>query len=236
MLQSERTQRVYARFAGLIYLFTVFDLSGVVIVSRITGSGSFLATAHSVAAWETLYRIGLISGLIGDLSTILLAVALYVTLRSIDGNLALTAMLFRLAESAIGGVMVVLAFATLHIYLDANHGSALGANELSEFANVASSSTSVATNVSVVFFSVGSTIFFYLFLRSGYIPRALALWGLLGSLFCFGAFVANLALPTSSELLIGIGGLPIGIAEPIVGLWLLFRGINTEPQLTRMAR
>src|ERR1700730_7942963 len=34
------SQSSYARFAGLMYFFTVFDVTGVVIVSRISGSGS----------------------------------------------------------------------------------------------------------------------------------------------------------------------------------------------------
>jgi hypothetical protein len=224
----------YARFAGVMYFFTAFDLTGVVIISRITGTGTFLATAHSIAASETLYRIGILLGLIGDLSTILLAIALYAILKPVDGILAMTALLFRLAESAIGGVVVVLGFADLQIYLDANSASALSANQLGVLADLMSRTSAAGTDVSVVCFSIGSAIFFYLFLRSGYIPRALALWGLLGSLLCTIAFSGSLLDPQSSDLLRGIGALPIGIAEPVVGLWLLIRGIRIAPQVARL--
>src|SRR2546430_6217863 len=98
-----------------MYFFTVFDVTGVVIISRISGSSNFIDTAHSIAAWETLYRVGLVFGLVGTLSTILLATGLYVTLKPIDKNLALMALLFRLAESAIGAIVLVLGFATLQI-------------------------------------------------------------------------------------------------------------------------
>jgi len=219
----------YARLAGVMYFFTAFDLTGVVIISRITGTGTFLATAHSIAASETLYRIGILFGLIGDLSTILLAIALYAILKPVDGILAMTALLFRLAESAIGGVVVVLGFADLQIYLDANSASALSANQLGVLADLMSRTSAAGTDVSVVCFSIGSAIFFYLFLRSGYIPRVLALWGLLGSLLCTIAFSGSLLAPQSSDLLRGIGALPIGIAEPVVGLWLLIRGIRIAP-------
>jgi hypothetical protein len=170
----------------------------------------------------------MLSGLVGDLSTILLAVALFVTLRPVDGNLAMIAMLFRLAESAIGGVVVVLGFTTLQIYLQASHTTAFDINQLGTLTDLVARTSAVGTNVSVIFFCVGSTIFFYLFLRSAYIPRILAMWGLLGSLFCLAAFAANLVLPQSSELLLGVGALPIGIAEPVVGLWLLTRGIKAR--------
>jgi hypothetical protein len=224
----------YARFAGVMYFFTAFDLTGVVIVSRITGTGTFLATAHSVAASETLYRIGILFGLIGDLSTILLAIALYAILKPVDGILAMTALLFRLAESAIGGVVVVLGFADLQIYLDASRANALSANQLGVLADLMSRTSAAGTDVSVVCFSIGSAIFFYLFLRSGYIPRALAVWGLLGSLLCTIAFSGSLLAPESSDLLRGIGALPIGIAEPVVGLWLLTRGIRIARQVARL--
>jgi Domain of unknown function (DUF4386) len=224
----------YARFAGVMYFFTVFDLTGVVIISRITGTGTFLASAHSVAASETLYRIGILLGLIGDLSTILLAIALYAILKPVDGILAMAALLFRLAESAIGGVVVVLGFAELQIYVDANGASALSANQLGVLADLLSRTSAAGTDVSVVCFSIGSAIFFYLFVRSGYIPRALAVWGLLGSLLCTIAFSGSLLAPQSSDLLRGIGALPIGIAEPVVGLWLLLRGIRIAPQAARL--
>jgi hypothetical protein len=224
----------YARFAGVMYFFTVFDLTGVVIISRITGTGTFLASAHSVAASETLYRIGILLGLIGDLSTILLAIALYAILKPVDGILAMAALLFRLAESAIGGVVVVLGFAELQIYVDANGASALSANQLGVLADLLSRTSAAGTDVSVVCFSIGSAIFFYLFVRSGYIPRALAVWGLLGSLLWTIAFSGSLLAPQSSDLLRGIGALPIGIAEPVVGLWLLLRGIRIAPQAARL--
>ena len=222
------SQSSYARFAGVMYFFTVFDISGVAILSIISGNGTFLDTAHSIAASQTLYRIGLLCGVIGTSSTVLLAIGLYVTLKPVDGNLAMTALLFRLAESVMGGVAIVLSFANLQIYLEANHASAFDAGQLGALADLVSRTSAVGINISVIFFSAGSTIFFYLFLKSAYIPRFLALWGLVGSLLCMAAFVGNLLLPQSSGTLLGIGGLPIGIAEPVLGLWLLIRGINTH--------
>src|SRR5437879_4618131 len=74
---EDRSQDAYARLAGVMYFFTVFDVTGVIILSRISGNGTFFEIAHRVAASETLYRIGILCGLIGNLSTILLAISLY---------------------------------------------------------------------------------------------------------------------------------------------------------------
>src|SRR5256712_2318391 len=231
---KEGSQQAYARFAGVMYLLVdALDIGGVVILARVSGSGDFLATSHSIAASETLYRIGVCCGLAGILSTILLAAGLYVTVKPVDANLAMTALLFRLAESAIAGMAIVLAFATLEIYLEAGRNSAFDTNQLAALADASSrisvAPTGVATVASVIFFSVGSAIFFYLFLRSAYIPRILAAGGLVASLFCLITFVAGLVVAQSSELLFTIGGLPIGIAEIVTGLWLLIRGVKTQP-------
>jgi hypothetical protein len=229
----EATHQAYARFAGLMYLLVdLFDIGGVVILGTVTGTGGFLAVSHNISSSETLYRVGICCGLLGILLTVLLAAGLYVTVKPVDPNLAMTALLFRLVESAIAGVAIVLAFATLQIYLDASLPSAFDLNQLATLADVSSrlsvTPTGVATIISVIFFSVGSAIFFYLFLRSAYIPRILAAGGLFASLFCLITFGAGLVFAQSAQLLFGIGGLPIGIAEVITGLWLLIRGITTQ--------
>jgi hypothetical protein len=56
-----------------------------------------------------------------------------------------------------------------------------------------------------------------LFLRSGYI---------LGSVLYLVAFVVSLIAPQASGISIGIGSIPILIAELATGLWLLIRGIR----------
>ncbi len=231
---KESSQQAYARLAGLMYLVVdALDIGGVVILARVSGTGGFLSTAHNISASEALYRIGICCGLAGILSTVLLAAGLYVTVKPVDANLAITALLFRLVEVAIAGVAIVLAFATLQIYLDANRTSPFDANQLAALADLSSllsvAPTGIATVVSVIFFSVGSAIFFYLFLKSAYIPRILAAGGIFASLFCLITFVASLVVVQYSGQLLGIGGLPIGIAEIATGLWLLIRGIKTQP-------
>src|SRR6266705_6351803 len=118
---AQDSQRTYARAAGLFYLLVLaFDIAGLAITSSIGGGGDFGQTARNIVASQGLYRLGLCLALIGSMSTIPLAIGLYVTLKSVDGNLALTALLFRSAEAVIGAVGIVGAFAILQIYLAAN--------------------------------------------------------------------------------------------------------------------
>jgi hypothetical protein len=218
------SQRAYARLAGLMYFLVLgFDVAGLLIASVIAGNGSFVETSQRIMAFETLYRVGLCFALAGSLSTVLLAVGLYVAVRPVDGNLAMTALLFRAAEAAIGGMGITIAFAVLQMHLAANHAGAFNANQLGTLADLSSGGTEVAA----IFFSLGSTIFFYLFLKSNYIPRVLAAWGVFASLLYAAAWFQSLILPQYSGP-IAYGSVPILIAEVSTGLWLLIRGIKIQ--------
>ena len=224
---TESTQRAYARFAGLMYFVVLgFDIAGAVIVSSIAGNGNFVETSHRIMASETLYRIGLCCSLTGSLSTILLAIGLYAAVKPADGNLAMMALLFRVAEAAIGGVGIIIAFSVLQIHLAANHANAFDANQLGALAGL---SSGVGTEVSALFFSLGSTIFFSVFLKSRYIPRVLSAWGIFASLVYAAVWFVSLILPQYSATAVAFGSVPILIAELFTGLWLLIVGIKTQP-------
>jgi len=224
----DSSQQSYARFAGLMYVVVLLlDIAGGLIVSGIAGTGTFVDMSHRIVASETLYRIGLSISLAGSLATILLAVSLYATLKSVDGNLSMMALFFRSAESAIGAMGIVLAFASLQINLAVNHANAFDANQLSALANLSPS----ATEVSAIFFSVGSAIFFYVFLKSGYIPRALSAWGTFASLVYMVVWLTDLIAPNHPGLVNVVGSLPILVAEVSTALWLLIAGIRNTRSL-----
>src|ERR1035441_247339 len=111
---TERTQRIYARVAGFGFLWLIVTgLAGALTTSHIAGSGTFAEIAKRVAASEHLYRAALASELIETLSAVLLAFALYVTLKPIDKLLAQIAMYWRLGESFIGGAGMILGYVRL---------------------------------------------------------------------------------------------------------------------------
>ena len=117
---TERTQRTYARVAGFVFLWLIITgVVGMLTISHIAGSGDFAATAQRVVASEHLYRLALSSELIETSSAILLAFALYVTLKPVDPLLAQIAMYWRMGESFIGGVGMIAGFVTLHLYTSA---------------------------------------------------------------------------------------------------------------------
>src|SRR5215469_10976101 len=97
----DHSQRSYARFAGFMYLFIIVCFAASqLIVGGIEGNGSFVEISQRIGASELLYRIGLFCNVVGSLATIPLIIGLYVTLKPVDSNLALMAVLFRVIETA----------------------------------------------------------------------------------------------------------------------------------------
>jgi len=224
-MTAEATQRAYARAAGLFYLLVLaLDIAGLVITSLIEGSGGFTHVAANVAGSQSLYRAGLCLSLLGSMATIGLAIGLYVTLKPVDGNLAMTALLFRLAEAGIGAVGIAGAFAILEIYLRAGQATAFNVDQLHELIQL--DPLGATTSVAAIFFCTGSTIFFYVFLQTRYIPRILSAWGVFASLLYLAMWFAHLVAPDLPGAVTVIASLPILVAEVATGLWLLIAGIK----------
>jgi hypothetical protein len=207
-----------------MYLFVLgCSIAGLVVTSMVGAGLGFVERSAAIVASESQFRFGLVLALVGSLSTVVLAVALYVTVRPVDRNLGLVGLLFRTAEAAIGGAGIAVSFAVLQVRSAAAVGEGFAADE---WQGLAEALNGVATTeVAAVFFSVGSTVFFYLFLRARYIPRLLAAVGLFGSVCYAALWVGRLLVPDVSWL-VPFASVPILIAEVVGGLWLLLRSID----------
>ena len=225
-MTEANSQRTYARLAGLMYLVVIaLDISGLLIVSQVTADGNFVTAAHSIMAAETLYRVGLGLLLAGSLGVIVLGAALYVTLRPVDGNLALTALLFRTVEAAVGVMGVITSFTVLRLELAATHTGAFSPDQLGALADLATNG--VGMQVDAITFSLGSTLFFLVLLRSAYIPRILSAWGVFASMLYLAVELLSLILPQAA-IVVTVATLPVLIAEIMTGGWLLIAGISVR--------
>jgi hypothetical protein len=224
---AARTRMRYARIAGFVYLLLiVLFMSGQFTISHIAGSGSFAETTKHIIAAERLYRVALSAQMLTSILTVLLAYALYATLRPVDENLARMALYWRLGEAFIGGAASVLDFTTLHLYTDPKYLDALGADKLQAVISLARSAGFSSFNITTTFFAVGSTLFFYLFLKSRCIPRLLSAFGIFASVIVLFISLGDLVLPAYADV-IQLGWAPIFVAEITTGLWLWARGVET---------
>jgi hypothetical protein len=228
--ETEKSQIRYARLAGFMFLFVdLADFMSMHITGRFQVPGNFTETAHRIAGSELLYRIGLSSFLIGGLCSVLLAMGLYGAVKPINKNLALLALVFRLVEATLFGVVSIISFSVLQLYTGADSANLFDAKQLSVLVSLSSEAGSAGFNIGAIFFGVGSILFFYLFLKSNYIPKVLSALGLFGSVLVPIACFGSLIMPQYAGML-QFGWMPVAIAEILVGLWLLFKGVNLRPR------
>ena len=235
MIGNEKSLRSYARLAGFLYLFilAVYDLGDLYLVSPAIVPGDFAQSAHNIAASELLYRLGLAGQFVASWLTILLGGALYALLKPIDPILALFALLFRVAEAVLGSVCALISLVALRIYTGT--AGEFGPAESQALVQLMSRAYSACFLITVIFFSVGSIIFFALLFKSRFIPRVLSAFGILASLLVMALGFSNLIVPQYAAVL-AQGWMPILIAEVTTGLWLLLVGVNLTHWSSRKKR
>ena len=98
------------------------------------------------------------------------------------------------------------------------------AGELHALSRVARTFFGFGQDVGFIFLGFGSAIFAYLFLRSQYIPRILAGWGVFASLLIATYNLLIVVFPGAVEKLMYVSLAPMGIYEISLGFWLLLKG------------
>jgi hypothetical protein len=212
------TRRTNARVAGATFLLYILIGVSQMIISRGAYAGADIAARlQSVASHTAQVKGSMLLGLVVGFVALLLAISLYGLTRDEDRDLALFAMVCRVAESLL---VVVPIFATLAL-LDIAAASRADAHAVAELLMRLKSWN---VTIAALLFSVGSLIFTWLFLRGRLIPRPLALLGIFASLLLVIALPLRLAELVSGSV-INMLWLPMAAFEIPLGIWLIARGV-----------
>ena len=224
----ETSLTVYARISGLTYVLII--LIGIFSVSYIGSNlvvpGDDAATVSNILANELRFRICVLSEIFMFVLVILLSLALYVILKTVDKNLALLALLWRFGEAIIGCAVAVLSGIIPLLLLSREY--ALDGEHLQSLVGLFLGVRGAGLDVVLIFVGVGGTLFCYLFFESKLIPRILAAWGMLTYFSMFVLAFTSILVPGIPESTKMILYAPGGLFEIIIGLWLLIKGINVE--------
>ena len=224
----EASPLVYARVAGLAYVVVI--MLGIFSVSYIDSNilvpGNDAATVDNIMNNELRFRISIASEIIMYALVVLLAHALYVILKTVNKNLALLALLWRIGEAVIGaGVTVLTGFIPLLLL---NGKTAFEQDQLQALVGLFLQVRSAGLDVVLIFIGIGGTVFCYLFFTSKYIPRILAVWGMITYLSMLILALVSILSPSLPESVKMIFYAPGGLFEVIIGLWLLIKGVKVE--------
>jgi hypothetical protein len=193
---------------------------------RLIVRGDATQTALNIIGSERLFRLSIAGDLVTYTGVIVLIWAFYVLVRPVNKNLALLAVLFRLAETAVLCVATVNSLVVLRLLSGAADLKTFEAGQLHSLADLALSAQGLGMMVGFILLGLGSTVFAYLLLKSRYVPKALAAWGIFSSLVLAIVTWSIMIFPNLGKV-IGLAYMgPMGIYEVGLGLWLLVKGIR----------
>jgi hypothetical protein len=231
MNRIDDSQRVAARIAGVSGLLAVVIVvvGNYALLGPLVVPGNATETARNIVAHQTQLRVALICFLTYGVIVVVLLSALYVILKPVDPLVALIGALFRFVFALLWLLTTLNLLGALRLVGNAPYLQAFEADRVQVLARLQIAANFDDYYVGLPFFGLAATVCAYLWLRSGYIPKALATFGLIASAWCvFCAFVF-LIFPHFNKVVNDYWfDSPMAIFELIVSGWLLFKGIATQ--------
>jgi hypothetical protein len=158
---------------------------------------------------------------------VVLTTALYVILKPVNSGLALLAALWRFIWVLVWLVMTLNLFNALRLLSGADYLQAFETDRLQILARFYLGSSFDYYYVGLLFEALASTVCGYLWLRSRYIPRALAVFGVTSSAFCVACTLIFYVFPNFDKTVnLWWFDSPMGIFNIALSFWLLFKGLR----------
>lgn len=222
----DNSQRIAAKIVGLAYStsFALVVVASFGILQPLVGNVDPAHAAQNILAHTTLFRVGAVGFLLYCVGVLVLSAAMYVILRPVDRNLALLAAFGRLVHGFTWLLVTLNLFLALRL-LSRHEYAALPPDQLPVLARLYLSGFD-QYYVGLLFWSLGATVGAYLWLKSSYVPRALAVFGILASAWCAGCTLVLLVFPDFAEVVnLWLVDSPMAVFELGLSLLLLFRGL-----------
>src|SRR6266403_6186564 len=196
------SQRTAAKIAGLSYLLTVAIVvfANYALLDPLVVPGNAAETARNLLAHETQVRVIATCFLTYSASVIVLLAALYVILKPVNRGLALVGALFRLVFAVLWLLTAFNLLSALRLLGSASYLQAFEVDRLQALARLHVADNFDDYYVGLPFFGLACTICAYLCLKSNYIPRALAAFGLVSSAWCVICALVFLIFPHFNDV------------------------------------
>jgi hypothetical protein len=230
---SQRTAAKVAGWSGLL-TFAIVVFGNYVLLNPLVVSGNAVATAQNIVAHQTQLRLTVVCFLTYTLGVVVLLTALYVIFKPINPGLALAGALFRFVFALLWLLAPLNLLGALRLLSNASYLQVFEPDRLQALARLHLGANFDDYYVGLPFFGLAATVCSYLWLKSGYIPRALAVFGLMASAWCVICAFVFLIFPQFNKAVNDYWfDSPMAIFELVVSFWLLFKGIGastrTEP-------
>ncbi len=233
---TEAVQARAARLAGAMFLFVnAIGIFSEVFVRGSLLSGDVTQVAQNIIDSERLYRLSIVSDLVMLTGGVVLIWALYILLRPVNRDLALLAVFLRIVETAVTVAATIASLIAVRLLSNAEYLNVFESGELHALSRLARNAFGFGQDIGFIPFGLGSAVFAYLLLKSRYVPRILAGWGVFASLLFTTYNVVIIVFPGAVKTLMYVSFAPIGIYEITLGFWLLLKGAKIPGSLASAA-
>ena len=225
----DKSQQKAAKVAGfaLIFAIALVIISNYSVTFRYVIPGNVLETARNIIEHETLFRINVVSNLIYIITLILLLTSFYVILKPVNKNLALAAAFIRFVYVLMWTLMTINILGAIRLLGDDSYLSVFNLDQLQTMARLQLSNSWDAYYVGLSFWGLTSAVISWLLFNSRYIPRALAVFGIISALWCVFCGFTYLIFPNYGKIVhIGLFDVPLVFFELVLGFWLLIKGLT----------
>lgn len=219
-----------ARIAGFFYLLLI--ISGIISIMYVPSKLIFwddpTKTVVSISNSQLIFQLGVVSGLICYTCFIIVPLALYKLLESVDRKIALLMVIFAIVSVPISYLNMVKLMDVL-VIVNSAEMLEMTTDHVSAGVMLLLESHHNGNMVAFVFWGLWLLPFGYLVYKSGFLPKFLGIMLMLG---CFGYLIDFFGYflfdGYGKTLFSTIVGIPSSVGEIGICLWLLIVGIKTD--------
>jgi hypothetical protein len=220
------------RLLGLMFVIVaaISAASGLILTplnySLIGPPDNISVTMINFSDKPTMVQMSIAGFLIEAVAIVLLTVLLYSILKKQNSIVARWAFGLWIIEAVGIAFRVVNAFSFLHTSREFVKAGAPDSSYFQSLGSLFYDLMHFAYDVQMVFYCTGGILFYYLFLKSRYVPRGLSLWGIIvASLGFIGELFAIFGYDVPLYVF-----LPILPFELTIGIWLMVKGIREDSE------
>jgi hypothetical protein len=182
---------------------------------------------QAMAQFEQAFRFALSGHILMYLCVLMLSWGLYTILKPVNKRLALLGFAFRSAEAILGFVALIFYLMPLMILNGSDYLIAFNTEQLRAISILFLKTSGAVYYILLPVMGIGAALYCYLFYRANYVPKALAIWGMVTYLSMIAYGVINVGMIDAPKSL-QYAMYPGALFELLFGLWLYFKGIKTK--------
>ncbi len=227
MESNKKTARIAGAFYLVLVLTGIFSL--LYVPSKLIVWSDAATTFNNIVEHETLFRLGIVAGVIAYISFLFLPLVLYKLLSPVNKLAAISMITLAVISVPISLVNINHKLEVLTLISKANYLNVFQTSELQTQVMLSLEYYNNGIEAVSIFWGLWLLPFGYLVFKSGFLPKLLGILLMIG---CFGYlinFVGGFLFPGYAEL--GVASyisIPGSIGEIGICFWLLIVGTKTQ--------